>query len=221
VTSPAEQSPNLRAAYSLQTPDDNRRLYAEWADNYDETFVAATGYVYHQQVAQIFSAAAAAVASPAGPVLDVGCGTGLVGVALAAQLKDGVTAVDGVDISPEMLEQAATTGVYRRLFEADLTVGIDIGDSTYAGLVSAGTFTHGHLSADPLSELIRVGRPGAVAVIGVNAAHWEDHGFADWFEDAAARSVVSEISIRKVPVYARSDPDDPDQNSNVVTFVIG
>ena len=45
-----------------------------------------------------------------GPVLDVGCGTGLVAVALVRDAADDGFdwMIDGVDISPEMLAVSAT-----------------------------------------------------------------------------------------------------------------
>ena len=52
-----------------------------------------------------------------GPVLDLGCGTGLVAVALSdCPLGPWV----GVDLSPRMLEAAGARGLYAELHEADL-----------------------------------------------------------------------------------------------------
>jgi predicted TPR repeat methyltransferase len=51
------------------------------------------------------------------PALDLGCGTGLVAVALSDL---SVGPLVGVDISPRMLAQAAAKGLYRELREADL-----------------------------------------------------------------------------------------------------
>ena len=48
--------------------------------------------------------------------LDLGCGTGLMGVAL----EGACTRLDGVDLSPRMLERARETGAYRVLEEGDL-----------------------------------------------------------------------------------------------------
>jgi len=53
-----------------------------------------------------------------GEILDAGCGTGLVGVALAER---GARSIDGVDLSPGMIAKAKETGVYRRLAPADLS----------------------------------------------------------------------------------------------------
>ena len=50
-------------------------------------------------------------------ILDLGCGTGLVGT----QLRSYCSHLTGVDVSPAMLAQAAATAVYDELVESDLT----------------------------------------------------------------------------------------------------
>ena len=135
-------------AYALETPADSVRLYGDWADTYDNDFVAQTGYVLHRQVANAFMQAQPAMH---GPVLDVGCGTGVLGVALR---RSGIAVVDGIDISEPMLARAgdkkSATGepVYRELFAADLTGKLDIASDAYAGVVSSGTFTLGHVGPE-------------------------------------------------------------------------
>ncbi len=52
-----------------------------------------------------------------GPALDLGCGTGLVAVALSDLQVGPLT---GVDVSPRMLETAATKQLYAELREADV-----------------------------------------------------------------------------------------------------
>jgi predicted TPR repeat methyltransferase len=52
-----------------------------------------------------------------GPVLDLGCGTGLVALAIADLPVGPLT---GVDIAPQMLAQAAAKGLYAELREADV-----------------------------------------------------------------------------------------------------
>ncbi len=64
----------LNDAYSVSGPEENRELYARWASTYEESFIAAEGYRYHQRVAAIYSETGGV-----GPVLDIGCGTGVVG----------------------------------------------------------------------------------------------------------------------------------------------
>lgn len=53
---------------------------------------------------------------PEGPVIDLGCGSGAVGEALAALGRDVV----GVDASPAMLAEARKAGVYTQLVESNI-----------------------------------------------------------------------------------------------------
>ena len=159
----------LAAAYSLKTPDDSRKLYADWADTYDFDFVAASGYQLHAQVARAFVEAGGQA-----PILDMGAGTGLCGVSLN---EFGLGEVDATDISPEMLEKAAEKSVYRALFPGDILAGLDLPDGVYSGIVSAGTFTLGHVGPDGLDEVVRLLEPGGLAVIAVRDAHFEEAGF--------------------------------------------
>lgn len=53
-----------------------------------------------------------------GPVLDLGCGTGLMAVALSDL---GLRPWIGVDLSPGMLAMAGQRGLYAEMYEADLT----------------------------------------------------------------------------------------------------
>lgn len=189
-------------AYALESPDDNIALYREWAASYDSSFVEAERYVLHLRVAECLLARDP---DSSGAVLDVGCGTGAVGLALCAGFG-GV--IDGIDISPEMLAVARrkTTGagrpVYRRLIRADLTRAIDIPDNAYSALVSAGTFTHGHLGPDALDELWRVAAPGALAVIAVRSTHYESMGFQDRFAEDVASHTIAEPEQIAVRIYA-------------------
>lgn len=182
----------LRQAYSLKTPDDSRDLYADWAATYDSEFVAENGYVLHLQVADAFAAAGGR-----GPVLDMGAGTGLGGVALDGH---GVGVIDGTDISPEMLEKAADKGVYRRLFAGDILAGLDVPNASYAAIVSAGTFTLGHVGPAGLDEVVRLLEPDGLAVIAVRDAHYEAEGFDAKLD--ALRPHLSVVESPRVRIYA-------------------
>ncbi len=60
---------------------------------------------------------AVAAGGQLGPVLDLGCGTGLVGLAVDDLTTGPIT---GVDVSARMLDQSRIKGVYATLVEADL-----------------------------------------------------------------------------------------------------
>ncbi|MEM6277553.1 MAG: class I SAM-dependent methyltransferase [Pseudomonadota bacterium] len=203
------KKPSLNAAYDLSGPDSVRELYAAWADTYDQGFAKEKGYTLHHKVAEHF-----AMAGGAGPVLDVGAGTGLVGEALAAH---GLSPVDGTDISEEMLEAARAKGSYRRCFTGDITQALPLDDDSYGGIVSAGTFTLGHLGPEPLRELIRITAPGGVLAITVNAEHWDAAGFAAEFERLAP--AISGLHRAEVAIYAEgATHDHAEDRGFIVTF---
>ncbi|MEM7139899.1 MAG: class I SAM-dependent methyltransferase [Actinomycetota bacterium] len=208
-----DQPLGLEDAYAVETPEDNRRLYASWAATYDADFIAANDYRYHMEVASVLVAGGL----PIGPVLDVGCGTGQVGEALRER---GVEVIDGADISPEMLARADHRQIYRRLIEVDLTQPVPIEDATYAAIVSAGVFTHGHLPPEPLDELIRILAPGGRAAIGINSAHFVEFDFGGWLDRAAADGRIAPYEATLVPVYDTSNPANPDAMAQVVAFTV-
>jgi predicted TPR repeat methyltransferase len=197
------KSPDLHAAYALKTPDDSRRLYADWAKSYDSDFVAGSDYQLHQHAARAFVAAGGS-----GPVLDVGAGTGACGLALAEQ---GAGPIDATDISAEMLEQARAKGVYRHLFEADLTEGPPTRDHTYNGIVSSGTFTTGHVGPDAIDNLLPIARSGAVFSLSVNRLHYESAGFAGKFR--ALEGQITAPDLIEVAIYgpAATGPNKDDR----------
>lgn len=214
-----EAVPSLEAAYAVQTPEDNRKLYAEWAETYESGFMADSGYVYHRHVAAILLDGFGELD---GPVLDVGCGTGVVGEELRTL---GVSTVDGIDISPEMLALAATKTddqgpVYRNLIEADLTQRIDVSDDSYAAMISVGAFTHGHLGPDALGELLRVGRPGARYAIGINAAHFEEFGFDERLDQHRAEATIEDYRAVDAVIYRDTDENNPNQMARVAVFTL-
>ena len=214
-----ERAALLKAAYAVRSPDDNRELYAQWAATYEQ-FLDDYRYIYARQVAEIFAGRSSVEGEP---VLDAGCGTGRLGWELS---RLGISPVDGIDISPEMLAKAGTmTGPdgapsYRRLMEADLTGSIDLGTDSYSGLVSSGAFTHGHLGPDALAELLRVVRPGSVGVVGVNAAIFESNGYRARLERYAVDGVIGDLEAQLLKVYEDADNSNANHFAYIAAFSV-
>ena len=149
----------------MQTPDDAVRLYDSWAANYDHDVFEVMGFVGTDRIADLLAAHAP---DRDQPVIDLGCGTGAAGVRLA---HHGFGSIDGVDISPAMLDVAAQLGVYRHLMTADLTRSLTI-DHRYGASVSAGTFTTGHVGADAIPAIVNLLQPGAVVAWVIAEPVW-------------------------------------------------
>lgn len=70
-----QKKAGLDASYGAASVNDNRRVYREWAASYDEEFAGRGGYQFAELIAQAFVDLGGI---PSGPLLDAGCGTGLV-----------------------------------------------------------------------------------------------------------------------------------------------
>ena len=189
----SDDKPDLKTAYGLKTPEDSKRLYAEWAWDYDESFAAREDYQLHIHTARAFVGAGGQ-----GPVLDVGAGTGLCGAILADL---GVGPLDATDISAEMLDRAMRKDVYRDAIVADITEGIHVPPASYAGIVSSGTFTHGHVGPEAIDELLRVARPGAQFALSVNMEHFRQDGFADKLRQLETDHAISCLNLHETRIY--------------------
>lgn len=200
---------HLDAAYRLRTPEDSRQFYDGWAEGYERDFAQGMDYRSPEAVAAAFAALGGG-----GPVLDLGAGTGLVGAALAAR---GIAPLDALDISPAMLRQAEAKGIYRRCLVADLMADLPLPDASYRGIVSAGTFTSGHVGPAAFPELLRIAAPGAILAVTVHAAFYEQAGFAEAFARLGAR--IGEFATRPFRIYGpRAEGPHRDDTGWIVSF---
>ena len=167
-----QESEDLSRVYGARSAEEIREAYDDWASDYDAQNLAK-GYRVHALAAAY---AARHLAPDAGPVLDAGCGTGLVGEALAIL---GYGPLTGLDISPEMLASAAALGVYDRLSEHELGQPIDEPDGAFAGFACFGSFGPGHAPPSSLEELVRVTRPGGVGLFNLVEATYREQGFPE------------------------------------------
>ena len=204
----------LAGAYALETPDQHVAYYRDFAQHYDRTFADGLGYVYPLAIA----AALQGMTLPDGRILDIGCGTGLVADAILANRPDAV--IDGVDISHEMIAKAAAKGIYADLMAADLTADFSHLPNGYAAIVSAGTFTHGHLGPGPLRALIDHCAAGAMAALGVNSLHFAAHDFQPVLDGLVNDGRISEPQLTEVPIYDGRNADHAGDMAFVLTFTV-
>lgn len=192
----------LRRAYALSSQEAGEALYREWASSYDRTMIDGLGYISPGLLCDAF---ARNVEWRDRRVLDVGCGTGLVGVELVRQ---GFATFDGLDLSVDMMNEARRRGVYGELIAADLTQPLLIEDGAYGAVVCNGTFTSGHVDASCLDEIVRVIEPGGVLACAVHDAVWDKNGFADGFDRLALTGAIVKMEVVAAPYYASSPGAD-------------
>ncbi|KAF2686145.1 methyltransferase domain-containing protein [Lentithecium fluviatile CBS 122367] len=182
----------LNRAYSAKGLSDLRSLYDEWAASYDSDLAKKD----QEYVAPALAAATVAKHLSPTPldtvkILDAGCGTGLVGKALA-QL--GAKHIDGVDLSPGMLDVARKLNVYTELDTIDLSKPLDQRTASYDVVTCIGTLTHAHVGPEVLSEFVRVVKPGGWIVATVLDDIWEPIGYRAEVDELLAQGKVELVS---------------------------
>lgn len=216
-TEKAEQL--LKGAYAIQTADDSIGYYEQFAPLYDQQFADRMGYIYPETLIEVYGQTACPTDLP---VLDIGCGTGLVATELTRQHGIACNNIDGVDISPDMLAAAKDKNLYNKLFQADLT-DADFRQSTsglstgYGAIVSAGTFTFGHLGPSVLSTLLALGKEGTLYCIGVNSGYYQQQGFKAEFDRLANEQLISPPEAHIKEIY---QPGQSSTHSNDTATII-
>ncbi len=161
----------LGAVYDATGTDAVAELYDKWATSYDAE-MAVAGY-RHPAIA--LALLARHLPKGASPVLDAGAGTGLIGQWLQIM---GYPLVEALDISAGMLAVAKAKNCYSAFHVLGLGGPLPFVDGQFAGIVSAGVFTSGHVGVEGLDELIRSCAGGGVIVLTVKGTLW-DSGFAE------------------------------------------
>jgi len=202
----------LHRAYSLGAPDTHIDFYRDFAELYDSTYAASLGYIYPLGIASVLSGQQ----RPQGAILDIGCGTGL--VATAIRKVDPSAVIDGVDISPDMLGKARAKGEYRDLVLADLTADCSHIATDYAAIVSAGTFTFGHLGPELILDIVGLCRLGAVAALGVNSVYFVEQGFRDVLDSLETEGRITNVALHEMPIYDGRDEAHQDDTAMILAF---
>lgn len=157
----------LSRAYGLENIDATRDFYRDWADTY-ESEVEGEGYITPARCAKVL---AEHVDDLEQPVLDLGCGTGISGLALR---EAGFTVIDGSDLTEEMLEKARERQVYRRTFLHDMSEPLPIRPESVAHAVAVGSINPGHAPAVAIDHALEVLPIGGLFVFSLND-HAREH----------------------------------------------
>ncbi len=179
-----------------------RAFYDEWSKNYDID-TTASGYTGPQIAAKLFHQFHRSEGQEvcfSFDILDAGCGTGFVGEALS---KLGYEQIDGFDLSDAMAQKATETGSYR-----EVKGGIDMMQAaqsytprSFAGVLSIGVFTLGHVPPEALHVLIELLSPGGLLVVSTRSHYYDQTNFQEVVDALIADGRLQLLKLIKDAPY--------------------
>jgi predicted TPR repeat methyltransferase len=101
---------------SRSNPRYVRHLFDQFATDYDARMLGQLAYSAPGILRELASLVIPDLQAHSLDVLDLGCGTGLTGL----EFRDIARRLDGIDLSPSMLEKARAHGIYHELAVADV-----------------------------------------------------------------------------------------------------
>ena len=179
-----------------------RTVFDQFADSFDEN-LSALGYRAPKLLADALLERFGA--QPGGDMLDAGCGTGLCG----PLLRTGAKRLDGVDLSPGMIEKARLRGVYDELIVAELCAFMRSRSGCYDVVICADTLVYFGALGEAISAARACLRSGGIFAFTLErldtqpptlSFHLEPHGrysHAEWYvRDVLTAAGFSSISMQ-------------------------
>ncbi len=114
-----------------------KEVFDNFAADYDTQLIDDLNYKVPELLHALFSTALKPEKG-AYSILDLGCGTGLMG----SKFRQVAHTLTGVDLSPEMLRFAKEKGVYDQLIEAELSVFMRSHPSEFDLIIAADVFCY-------------------------------------------------------------------------------
>jgi len=171
-----------------------REGYALWAESYEQTVKPDMDLWLLERLTSVTWSNVARAA-------DVGCGTGRTGSWLAL---NGVRAVDGVDLTAEMLERARERGVYDKLVVAD-ACSTTLSSSTYDLVISCLIDEHLRDLRPYYAESARIASAVAAhVVVGFHPFFMMKSGMPTHFNDADGEPLAIETHVHLISDHVTS-----------------
>jgi SAM-dependent methyltransferase len=206
-----EHSNKLRWVYDSENNSDLTQRYEEWASDYDRDIVAKYGYIGPRVTTQQFER----YVPKTGKVLDAGAGTGLVGQEL---YRLGYHDIEGMDMSPAMLDEARRKNVYGKLHQMVMGEPLDYPSNNFDATICVGVLTVGHANAEALEEFVRVTRPGGKVIFMLRQDVYMERGFREKQDDLEFSEMWQRVSVTKT--FKALPIGEPDMYHNVWTYMV-
>ncbi len=167
--------------------------YAEWAGTYEDTVPDELDLPLLSRIRSVDWPNVERAA-------DLACGTGRTGAWLTQQ---GVRRIDGVDLTPEMIEQAKRKGVYENLHVGDVT-GTPLDSAAYDLCIMVLADEHLEDLKPFYKETARLTRPdGRFVIVGYHP-HFMLMGIPPHYDRASGEPVAIESYVHLTSDHVRA-----------------
>jgi predicted TPR repeat methyltransferase len=166
---PGVQRFDDRLSKVYSATENKEQQYDEWAATYESDLVNDLDYVAHKEAGNKFSVV---VPDKSAKILDVACGTGLVGEYLRSL---GYSNIHGVDFSMNMIAISRDRDIYQSIWQHDFTRPV-IQEGQYDALICVGLFAYTIPGISDMHNVVNCVKPGGICVITVNGSAWVDLG---------------------------------------------
>lgn len=191
----------VQLVYNSQNNQELSKNYDLWAKDYEQELDKKFGYLAPEPAVKLL----VKYLPKSAKILDAGAGTGLVGQLLKQR---GYENLEGIDLSPGMLEEAHSKNVYNSLYQMVLGEPLDFTTDYFDAIISVGTFTYQHAPSSSFDELIRITKPGGYIIFTLRLDFYQDSDFKAKMSalEESARWKLVEIG-EAFPCFAKTEPD--------------
>ncbi len=177
-----------------------QQYYDDWASEYN-TDVNNENYIGPQILLDL---AQTLDLDKSSPILDAGCGTGLLGKLFK---QEGFQHIDGFDLSAEMVSVASQTNSYHHIqSEVDVNKVIDsYPPDYYSCIICCGVFTLGHIRPDALLSLLKVCHTGGYIVISTRTQYNAATNYLQYSNQWCDDGIIKLIHVEHERHYHQSD----------------
>lgn len=202
------EEPADRALTSLRAGSTDAKAveeyYDDWADAYD-----ATLHQWRYRAPEDAAGLLAPHLADGARVLDVGCGTGLLGAALRSHVA---VRLEGIDISAASLEQARRRGLYDRLLRHDLTQHpLPVPDGAVDAAACVGVLTYIADAEALLCDICSAVRADGVVAFTQRTDLWDDRNFDALITRLEARGFWQRLHLSPPMPYLPGNTDFADE----------
>ena len=169
---------------------DPEEHYDLWAKQYEKELLDDYGYCAHIIGSKAFSTYELRKSCK---IIDIGCGTGLVGEELKSS---GFLNIWGLDVSSKMIAIAKKKQIYREFYQKKIENLEGFISKPFEALICVGSFGLGHIGPESLELLVKLVEKNSLIIIFMNAEPFNLENYMDYIEDLKKQNLIKIVDIQ-------------------------